>query len=239
VRRLVRPSFVTVVAVLVVAVVGSSFLRDMRGRDIRGETVSESFVKIVSQPDWTLEPVLTGPEAEMAPALAAALEVVPENLGYTYGETIFGDLVIRPVPRSLWDGKPLAPRERMISTLWPEEYERFHSNPEFSTLLYFYWDFSFVGVVIGLALYGLAARALYEYFLRNRTKISVQVFYSLALWFVVIAARDSPVDTFMRAVFILLPVVLIFGLAARSSTRCEQGVALDEAARPLRAPRIT
>jgi hypothetical protein len=239
VRRLARPSFVTVVAVLVVALIGSSFLRDMRGRDIRGETVSESFVKIVSQPGWTLEPVLTGSEAEMAPALAAALAVIPEKLGYTYGETIFGDLVIRPVPRSLWDGKPLPPRERVISTLWPEEYERLHLNPEFSTLLYFYWDFSFIGVAIGLALYGVAARVLYEYFLRNRTNISVQVFYSLAIWFVVIAARDSPVDTFMRAVFILLPAVLIFGLATRSSTRPEKGAALDEGGRPLRAPRIT
>jgi hypothetical protein len=46
----------------------------------------------------------------------------------------------------------------------------------------------------------------------------VQVFYALALWFVVIGLRDSPVDTLMRATFIVAPLWVLFRLA-RSSAR--------------------
>jgi hypothetical protein len=68
--------------------------------------------------------------------------------------------------------------------------------------------------------YGVAARWLYEYFLRHREHLYVQVFYALALWFVVIGLRDSPVDTLMRAAFIVVPLWVLFRLA-RSSARAQ------------------
>jgi hypothetical protein len=37
--------------------------------------------------------------------------------------------------------------------------------------------------------------------------------FALALWFVVSGFRDSPVDTFVRGVFVLTPVWLVFALA--------------------------
>jgi hypothetical protein len=215
ISRSARPSLWTLVAVAAVALFASAFLSDLRGRAERGETVADSVVR-ASSPSRLADSVLTGPDSEMAATLAAALSVIPEKLPHTYGKTIFGDLVIRPAPRAIWAGKPETPRNDLKSVLWPTEHAKGTINPEFSVLLYFYWDFGLVGVVVGLGAYGMGARYLYEYFMRNHERVYVQVLYSLSVWFLVIALRDSPVDTLVRAAFILAPVCVLFPLARRS-----------------------
>jgi hypothetical protein len=219
VHRSARPSLVTVTAVAVLALFASAFLSDLRGRADRHETVAETVVRAAS-PSRVADSVVKGPDTEMAATLAAALTVIPERLSHTYGTTIFEDLVVRPIPRPLWSGKPQVPRNELKAVLWPREYANGTLNPEFSALLYFYWDFGLLGVVVGLAAYGVAARWLYEYFLRHREQLYAQVFYALAVWFVAIALRDSPVDTLMRAAFILAPLWVLFWLA-RSTARSQ------------------
>jgi hypothetical protein len=56
---------------------------------------------------------------------------------------------------------------------------------------------------------------LYEYFLLNKNNVFTQVFFSLAIWLLWIGARNSPVDTFVWALFLLGPVVAISYVAAR------------------------
>jgi hypothetical protein len=219
VQRSARPSLVTVTAVAVLALFGSALLSDLRGRTDRNEPVGETVVRAAS-PSRVADSVLKGPDTEMAATLAAALTVIPERLPHTYGTTIFRDLLVRPIPRPLWSGKPEVPRNELKAVLWPREYANGALNPEFSALLYFYWDFDLLGVVVGLVAYGVAARWLYEYFLRHPEHLSVQVFYALALWFVVIGLRDSPVDTLRRAAFIVVPLWVLFRLA-RSSARAQ------------------
>jgi hypothetical protein len=212
VRRAARPSFRTILVVAVVAVVGSTFLSDLRGRATRHESVAATVVRATS-PSRLANSITDGPDSEMAPVLAAALSVIPSQMHYTYGKTIFGDLAVRAIPRALWSGKPLIPRHRLIARIWPVESARGTINVEFSTLLYFYWDFSFFGVIFGLAAYGVLARYLYSYFLLHQQRTYAQVLYSLSLWFVVIGLRDSPVDTLVRGVFVLAPVWGIFLLS--------------------------
>jgi hypothetical protein len=209
-RRSSRPSLRTLVVLVLLAVFSSAFLSDLRSRTTRGETVVETVARAAS-PSRLADSVLLGPDTEMAPTFAAALTVIPESLGRSYGKTIFGDLVIRPIPRPLWEGKPEPPRERLIATLWPSE--RRAINPEFSVLLYLYWDFGLIGVAIGLALAGVACRALYRYLSYRKTDTSAQVLYGLALWFVVIGLRNSPVDTLVLAAFIVAPAWVVFRLA--------------------------
>lgn len=207
VRRGSRPSAVVVASVTLLALVGSSFLSDLRGRGTRGESVAQTIERSV-RPSRILSPIRTGPDSEMAPVLAAALTQIPKKLHYTYGRTIFGDLVSRPIPRALWSDKPVLPRDKLIASLWPVERRKGGINPEFSVLLYFFWDFGLPGVIVGMVVFGLAARGLFEYFLRQRDSLSVQVLYSLALWFVVIGLRNSPVDTLVQFMFVVFPVWL-------------------------------
>jgi hypothetical protein len=217
-RRARRPSVVALVAFAVIALVGSAFLSDLRGRGTRGESVGQTIVRS-THPQRIVEPLTSGPDTEMAPVLAAALTKIPKKLHYTYGGTIFGDLVSRPIPRALWSDKPEVPRDKLIATLWPVERKKGGINPEFSILLYFFWDFGIPGLVAGMLLFGLAARALFEYFRAYRRSTAVQVLYSLALWFVVIGLRNSPVDTVVQAVFVVLPAWIAFRVSTWRGVR--------------------
>jgi hypothetical protein len=216
-RKSSRPRLAFIALVVVVALVGSTALRDIRTRETRGETIAESFTNIVTQPGWIYDPILSGPDAEMAPALAAALRFIPGDLSYAYGGTILGDLVIRPVPRALWSDKPLPPREKLLSTMLPDDYKDGSLNAEFSLLLYFYWDFGVVGVVVGLMAFGIGSRALYEHLRRNEASLSAQITYSLSVWLLPIALRDSPIDTLIKAGVIVLPAWLIVWLSTGST----------------------
>lgn len=222
-RRSKRPTATVVLALIVLALLGSAFLSDLRGRSSRHETVAQTVVRAVT-PGRIISPLVSGPDSEMAPVLAAALSVIPSKLGYTYGATIFGDLISRPIPRPLWSAKPELPRDKLIASLWPVEYRKAAVNPEFSVLLYFFWDFGIPGVLVGMLLFGIGARALYEYFLRDRSSLAMQVFYALALWFVVIGLRNSPVDTLIQFAFVVFPVWLAVRVPAWGAVRVTAAV---------------
>ena len=129
-RRDKRPSAVVLILVALVALVGSAFLSDLRGRSTRGESVEQTIVRS-TRPSRIVAPLVSGPDTEMAPVLAAALSKIPSTLHYTYGGTMFEDLVSRPIPRALWSDKPEPPRDRLIASLWPVERRREESIPSF------------------------------------------------------------------------------------------------------------
>src|SRR5206468_3305411 len=124
-----------------------------------------------------------------------------------------GDLFTRPIPRSLWGGKPLTPRDQVIEKLWPYLYSVHAANPEFTVLLSFYMDWGPLGALFGMAVIGVLARFLYSYFWANRRSVSVQVIFACALPFMVSAVRDMPVDTITRLSFVVLPAWLVFYVA--------------------------
>jgi hypothetical protein len=215
-RRSSRPSTRTLIALVLLAVFVSAFLSDLRARTTREETAIQTIARAAS-PSRLADSVLLGPDTEMAATLAAALRVIPESLGHSYGRTIFRDLVVRPIPRPLWDGKPQPPRDQLVARLWPAEHDAGAINPEFSLLLYLYWDFGLIGVAAGLALGGVGCAALYRYLADRDAEISAQVVYSLALWFVVIGLRNGPIDTLVVAAYIVAPAWLVFRVARRPS----------------------
>jgi O-antigen polysaccharide polymerase Wzy-like protein len=219
-RKSSRPSPLALVGVALLALVASSFLSDLRGRGTRHESVGQTIVRS-TRPARVFAPFRSSPDTEMAPVLAAAVQVIPKKLPYTYGRTILDDLVTRPIPRALWSDKPRPAREKLISFLWPVERRSGGINPEFSVLLYFFWDFGVAGVMVGMLLFGFATRFLFEYFCKHRYSLSVQVLYSLTLWFVVIGLRNNPVDTLVQFMFMVFPL----WLALRVSTQGRVSIA--------------
>lgn len=210
-----RPGLIAVVVGFLVALTVSYSFLFFRYAETR-----ESFPAVVrsvgSTPDRIFAPVLRGADAEMAPALAGALRVIPADLGYAYGEATLVDLVARPVPRVLWNGKPLPHTQRVTGIVWPEARELGGFDPAFTPLLSFFWDFGLLGVVIGMFGYGLVARGLYEYLLRTSGDTRVQVVYAAALWTVVVAVRFDPVLLVMHLAVVFIPMLLIF----RSARSC-------------------
>jgi hypothetical protein len=219
VRRRSRPTFVLLVGIAAVAMMASAALSDLRGRGDRDESALTSIRNVLVHPSRALTPFTTGPDTEMAATFAAALEVIPAEQPHSLGATMLGDLVTRPIPRPLWRDKPRPPREKLIAEIWPVEAERGTLTPEFSVLLYFFWDFSYLGVLLGLALYGTLARALFHYFSLHSSVLAVQVFFALALCFIPLALRDSPVDTAINLTFGLAPIPVAFWLGRRVERR--------------------
>jgi hypothetical protein len=205
-----RPGLRALVAMLVVALIGSYALLVYRYADTRSD-FRPAFEGLVDHPAEAFRPILRGRDAEMAPALAGALTAIPKRLHYRYGGAVLGDLVVRPIPRQLWRGKPQPPTEELVASVWPRAYP--YLDPSFSPVLFFYWDFWLVGVIVGMAVFGVAARALYEWFLRFEGELAAQLIFAIGVWFVVIGARNDPVDTIVLATFVVLPLIVVSWLA--------------------------
>ena len=206
-----RPSVPLLGAIGVVALLSSFVL--LYVRDTTDDLTFDTAVQeLENRPYAVLDPVLRGADAEMVLALSAGLSVIPDELGHRWGGATIGNLVTRPIPRELWASKPLPPGQEVVVTVWPQHYPSL--DPAFSPLLVLYWDFALPGVAVGMALFGLLARVLYAWFLRHRDEFGAQLLFAATLWFVVIGARNDPVDTIVLAAFLVGPVVAVVILAS-------------------------
>lgn len=209
-----RPSIVLLMSGLVLAFVGSSFIFSIRDSASRQELgVAEALVDNFSHPSQALEPILAGPDANMVLGLAVVAQIVPDEIPYKYGMATVGDLFIRPIPRLLWPEKPLNPRAEVVSTLWPEEFAANIVNPEFSPLLYFYMDLGLPGVAMGMLVYGVVLRGLFEYYVLHQDNPVVQLLFAASSGLVVVAVRDQPTDTVLRFAVTVLPILIVFYVA--------------------------
>jgi hypothetical protein len=205
-----RPRLAAVFLLLALALFGSSLVLTTRNAGPDEPSLAESALQLVRQPLTIFDPVTRGNDAEMAPTLAAALQIIPDEIPYMYGRAVVGDLLTRPVPRIAWHGKPLPPREQVVQKLWPAEYAAKIANPEFSVLLTLFLDGGVIGVAVGMALFGIASRTGYEFAMSHRQNMLVRAAYALALPFMIGGVRDAPVDTFTRMAIMVLPLLLIF-----------------------------
>jgi hypothetical protein len=213
-----RPGALALGGALVVALLASTVLLSVRNAEVRESAgLVAATVDTVTDPGRALDPLTAGDDAAMAPLLAAALHVVPERVPHTHGGATVGDLLTRPIPRQIWPAKPLPPRGRITALLWPGNRSL---NPEFSVLLYPYLDFGLAGVILALGIFGIGARLIYDYFRLHRDSLGGSLLFAVTLPFLVVAVRDSPVDTFMRAAFVVGPAWFILRFAEkRGGTR--------------------
>lgn len=204
-----RPGPVALTVCLAVGLFGSFFLLNFRDPETRGG-VGGTAARALDAPVRLVNPLIKGPDAEMAPALAGALQAVPSRFGYAYGGTIFGDLLRRPVPRSLWADKPEPPGNQLVAVVWPVARELGNFDPAFTPLLFLFWDFGVVGVLVGMALYGLAARVVLEVYNRDRASSIAQALFASGTLYLVIALRFDPVFALVHWMIIFVPLLAIF-----------------------------
>lgn len=226
VRASRRPGLLALGVGLVLALFLSRAILEVRDPETR-EDIPTLLRTIAASPSRAFSPLYRGADAEMAPALAGALTVVPSELGHRFGGAMLGDLLVRPVPRKLWPGKPEPPGEEVAATVWPVARETGGFDPAFTPLLVLYWDFGLVGAFAGLALLGIAARTLLEYFRAHHDRLVAQLLYATGLCFLVVALRHDPVTTLVWALILFAPVLLVFQASGR-----ERWAGADEPARP-------
>ena len=217
-----RPGVLVICLALAAALVASRVVLEVRDPETRRDvpTVVRS---IVAAPGRALSPLYRGPDAEMAPALAGALTAIPDPLGYRFGGATVGDLVLRPVPREVWAGKPLPPVTVVTKEVWPVAVETGGFNPAFTPVMSFYWDFGIFGVFVGMGLLGVLARVLWEYFLRFHASFAAQLIYATALCYFVVVLRHDPVAVTVWGLIVFVPLVAVIRLSTPGVSAVARG----------------
>jgi ABC-type amino acid transport system permease subunit len=223
-RRGRRPGVVGVAIGLTAALVASYALVLFRDAYTR-ESAPSALEAVASTPSRVFSPLVEGPDAEMAPALAGALLAVPSELPHRYGAATLGDLVVRPIPRQLWSGKPQPHVITVTEEVWPVARATGNFAPNFTPVLSFYWDFGLPGVFLGLVLYGVLARLAYAYLLRQADNWVVQLLYALALWLLVLAVRADPVLLALNCFIMFVSVLAIVRVSGSHSRETARGEA--------------
>ena len=108
---------------------------------------------------------------------AHIVDAVPRREDFQYGRTLVS-WVFAPIPRTLWLDKPVIRSGQIIGQIIYEgQFVKTGVPPGFVAELY--WNFGFVGVVIGMVVFGLGLRYLYEVFrpllTRNRNALLLYV----------------------------------------------------------------
>lgn len=205
-----RPGPLAVAVAVLFAIFASAWTGQQRYAETRVESgLVTVATRIATHPGQMFEPLLRGPDNAMAPGLAAAMVVVPSQQSYSYGLPLLRDLVSRAVPRKLWAGKPRPPREALIARMNPTGYQQRTANPEFSALLLPYLSWGLFGAAF-LVLYGIAARTIFAWAHRHRTKLVAQLLYALMIPLLLTLFRDGLVDALFLWGLMLGPVLLVF-----------------------------
>jgi O-antigen/teichoic acid export membrane protein len=204
-RPRVLTAVLTLAAVFVVGVAAPSAYRNATNY----ESASKAATSVVTSPGNGVGRFFTSGDTAMAPDLAAELGIVPHTVQYRYGATLLGDLA-RPLPRSVWPGKPREAETQLMARLWPGLYRQ---NVQFTFSIFGepFWNFGLIGVVIACWLFGLSWRALYSWYQRapgNRTAIAL---YALSWPFMFVYMRGGIGLDYQRHVIAVAPILI--GLA--------------------------
>jgi hypothetical protein len=213
-RRGRRPKFIAFAGVIIAALYLATIIGDTRTADYRSQSsVLTAIQRATTQPSHDLATLTHSNDSSEIRTLAAAMLYVPSQIGYQYGGASIGDVVTRPVPRKFWAGKPLPPAQQVFSVAIPESFAAGTSNKASSSLLVFYMDGGIFGVIIGMALYGAFARAMYEYYRTWQSSVYAQLMLALFTALMASAMRDGFADTVERMALVVGPVWVIYRLS--------------------------
>lgn len=221
-----RPGVLMLSVGLVAALVVSGTLLTFRYPETR-DSLGSVVRGLVTSPTKALRPLYKGPDAEMAPALAGALIVVPEELPHRFGGATVGDLVIRPIPRQIWPDKPVPPGQEVTAEVWPVAVETGGFDPAFTPMLSFYWDFAVYGVFAGMAALGILARFLREQLEADQDAFGAQLLAAAGLWFLVVALRHDSTLVIVWGLIVFGPLLGIARLARIDGRREQTAASLD------------
>lgn len=161
---------------------------------------------------------LTKEDTAMAPALAILLNDLGSNIPLQYGKSYL-NLFTKPIPRTLWPGKPIEFDTQMMRILFPT-YAASGVGFAFSAISEPLVNFGLIGVVLFFFGIGILNRFNLERLTNGRSSISVFLNAWLSGFMFVLIRGNLSVD-FQRAVFPLVSglVVLYFSDARRKKAQ--------------------
>ena len=159
---------------------------------------------------------------------AHILDAVPEREGYQFGSTLVS-WVFAPIPRTLWLEKPIIrPGQIIGQVIYEGQFVKTGVPPGFIAELY--WNFGYPGVVIGMFLFGVWLRFVYNtfrpHFRENRNALLLYV--GIMIPFALMLLGSDLSGTVLRAGTYTITMVVLLSLV--SSRRKAHPAATDDAA---------
>lgn len=196
----------TLAALALVAMMANEVMGEWRGRDINPDAERPTMAT-----RFTPDRVLTSyaSDRNRLPVIATVMFYIPDRQDYLLGQS-FAALIAAPIPKWIWPGKQDYFKWRDSALVG-----NLHGIPAPTPLNgVLYANFSWVGAAIGMFLWGLFHRGLYEWLLRNRKDKNQAMLYSaLVLYF-------SPSSLAMASVLqYVLPTWLIIRFVAKRMHR--------------------
>lgn len=148
----------------------------------------------------------------------ALLNAMPAQHDFVYGAS-FAYLVVHPIPRRLWSGKPEAPVLGIIRNAFGGN-AAVQAGVAYPNIGEYYANFGLIGIIGGMMLFGLVMRWLWEFALLHRANPWIRCVYGIALPLLVVAvSRGYFVQIFQSAVFFIGPVLGGMWVARRRAAR--------------------
>ena len=99
-----------------------------------------------------------------------------------------------------------------IDVLWPGRLEQARAAAASSILGSLYLDSGLISVALGMFLIGALWSALWVWSRRYSNSVLAQILYAMGLPFIIILLRGTVTDTLGRALFLVVPLMLLIWL---------------------------
>lgn len=128
-----------------------------QGAKQEGATFTSGLATTVRAPYKTVDQFLADDDTEMFAVLTLEREYYAEGGQHSDGKATFGDLVLAPIPSTLFPGKPTTARNELLEHLYGAPCRTVASGlcPDFSAIGTFYQDAGFIGALLGMAAMGV------------------------------------------------------------------------------------
>lgn len=214
-----RPKLVNIVILIALVIPALNVIIKIRNESAR-HNVSGQIATAFTTPANQLKTFMLGPDTAMFSILALTYEVVPSHLSFKPGRVILSTLA-EPVPGLLLRNKPVDGQSVVYDYLFFQQAAVTRGGNAAGFFGSSYFDSGFVGIIVYSALVGIVARALWEWWLRNRLNAAAMAIFAATLPLAVVLQRGSFSDTIARSSVLVVPIIVVFWLIGR---RAKTGV---------------
>jgi oligosaccharide repeat unit polymerase len=143
------------------------------------------------------------------------INYVTEKSDFRYGE-MFSNIILLAIPRSIWQDKPVNVDTQFGMSVYNADVYGSGAVPP-GILGEFFWDFSWIGLVLASIVTGMIMGLLDKFLQRYRNSIFIKVLFAGSLIWAGMAILGSGLVSFIIGVMnLLVPLISIFVLSSLS-----------------------
>jgi len=139
----------------------------------------------------------------------AMIDAMPLEEDFLWGQS-FTYLLIHPIPRAIWRGKPDSPARAVIRAAFRGDNAPIASGVAYPNFAEFYANFGLAGMILGMAVFGFGMRKVQDFLHANRESPLAVAIFALTLPFLVqVVSRGYLVQIFQEFAFIIAPLMIL------------------------------